>query len=96
MCTVKNGETYENKFVILSLDFFAPEYREGKNQLFYAMGGFGCHPDKLGGKIFGRFYDEDASTRREYVLGIATEKAITEWEQTYGMSRDVFLNGRVQ
>ena len=28
--------------------------------------------------------------RREYILGVATEEAIVEWEKEYGMSRDVF------
>ena len=84
------GENYVNKFVIISLDFFKPEYKEAKSQLFYATGGFGCYPEKLGGKVFGKYYDEDVSTIREYILGVAKEEAIAEWEKIYGISREVF------
>lgn len=88
-----DGETYENKFVIISVEQFKEEYREAKNQLFFAQSGFGCFPNKFGGKIFGRLYDEPYQTRREYVLGVATEKAIAEWERIYGINRDIFKKG---
>lgn len=91
--SLKSRETYENKFVILSTRQFKPEYQEAKNQLFYAESGFGCYPDKMGGKIFGRLFDERYQTRREYVLGVATEDAIKAWEKCYGISRDVFKEG---
>ena len=87
---LKDGETYKDKFVIISPDFFKPEYREAKYQLFLAKGGFGCDPSKLGGKIFGTFFNGRDQTRREYVLGVATEDAIKAWEKLYGMSREVF------
>lgn len=87
---LKDGETYEGKFVVLRPDHLKPEYREAKNQLFFAQSGFGCDPSKLGGKIFGRYWDEQASTRREHVLGVATERAIQEWEAYYGIDRSVF------
>lgn len=89
---LKDGETYEKKFVVLSLENFNEEYQDAKNQLFYAQSGFGCDPTKLGGKIFGRLYDESFQTRDCYVLGVATEDAIKEWEQNYDMTREVFFN----
>jgi hypothetical protein len=89
-----DNETYEDKFVILDAQHFRPEYQEAKNQLFFAKSGFGCYPDKLGGKIFGRLWDEDYQTRREIVLGVAKEEAIQEWEKLYGISRNVFLENR--
>ena len=89
---LEDGETYENKFVILKLSQFKPEYQEAKNQLFFAMSGFGCDPEKMGGKIFGRLWDENYQTRREYVLGVATEEAIKEWERIYEMSRNLFYS----
>lgn len=91
--SLENGETYENKFVILSVRQFKPEYQNAKCQLYYAESGFGCYPDKMGGKIFGRLFDERYQTRREYVLGVATERAISEWEKCYGISRNVFIEG---
>ena len=90
---LKDGETYQNKFVILSLDVFDPKYQDAKYQLFYARCGFGCDPNKMGGKVFGRIFDENIQTRREYILGVATEEAIAEWEKVYGISRDVFTKG---
>lgn len=92
---LKDGETYENKFVILDPSQFKPEYQNAQCQLFYAESGFGCFPDKMGGKIFGRLFDERYQTRREYVLGVATEEAIAEWEEFYGISRDEFMKGDV-
>ena len=90
---LQDGETYENKFVILNAEQFKPEYRTALCQLFYAKGGFGCDPAKWGSKVFGNLYDESYQTVREYILGVATEEAIAEWEKLYGMSRDVFMKG---
>lgn len=87
---LEDGDNYKDKFVIVSPDFFKADYREAKYQLFLAQGGFGCYPDKMGGKIFGKFFDEATHIRREYVLGVATEEAIQNWEKTYGMNRDMF------
>lgn len=86
------GDNYTNKFIVISPDFFKAEYKEAKNQLFYATGGFGCYPEKMGGKVFGKWFDEYGVTRREYILGVATEEAISEWEKVYGMSRDILTS----
>lgn len=91
---LKEGETYEEKFVILNPKVFKPEYQTAECQLFYACSGFGCDPSKIGGKIFGYLFDEPYQTRREYVLGVATEKAIKAWEKMYGRSRNVFKEVR--
>ena len=85
------GETYENKFVIIKPDFFSEEYQEAKYQLFHAEGGFGCDPSKLGNAVFGRDFGERYRQERYNILGIATEEAIAQWEKMYGMSREVFL-----
>ena len=89
---LEDGENYVNKFVILKPENFKDEFQEARYQLFYATGGFGCYPEKIGGKVFGRLYDEPFDTRREYIYGVATEDAIKQWEQTYGIPRDVFFN----
>ena len=78
------GETYEKKFVILDPSQFKPEYQNAQCQLYYAECGFGCYPDKLGGKVFGKLFDESYQTRRELILGVATEEAIQEWDKLYG------------
>lgn len=88
---LNENETYENKFVILDPKQFKPEYQTAQFQLYYAECGFGCDPSKIGGAIFGRLVDERYNTRREYVLGVATEDAIQSWEKAYSTSREVFL-----
>ena len=87
---LEDGENYVDKFVIINPSWFKDEYREAKYQLFHAESGFGCYPEKIGGKVFGKFYDENTHVRRENILGVATEEAISAWENAYGMSRDVF------
>ena len=89
--SLEDGETYAKKFVILDPEQFKPEFRSAKFTLFYANTGFGCDPSKLGGKVFGTLFDENYQTRREFILGVATEDAIKEWENYYGISRDVFI-----
>lgn len=87
---LRDGETYKDKFVILSTEQFKDEYKEALCQLFLVQSGFGCDPTKIGGEVCGRLYDEIYQTRREYILGVATEEAIQEWEKIYKMSRSVF------
>lgn len=84
--TIKDSyaRNYEGEILVVSLDYFKPEYKEAKFQLFKAEGGFGCYPDKMGTKIFGYFTDEDGCVRRTDVIGIATEECIAEWEKIYG------------
>ena len=86
---LKEGETYEGKFVIISPEFFKPEYRCAKYQLFLAKGGFGCDPSKMGNAVFGADCEEHYRQERYNILGVATEEAIQEWEKEYGMSREV-------
>lgn len=55
---LEDGETYVNKFVIVKPDFFKPEFRSAEFQLFYAVGGFGCDPNKMGNAVFGADHTE--------------------------------------
>lgn len=89
--TTKTTENWEGKLVIIKEDYFKEEFRNGLNQLFLAQGGFGCDPKKIGRAVFGKFYDgEICRVNRENIYGIASEKAIAEWEKVYGLSREVF------
>jgi hypothetical protein len=83
---LEENENYEGKFVILRPDFLDTAYRTAEFQLFKAQSGFGCYPDKLGSKVYGYYVsDHDkGSTRREYILGVATDEAIAQWEHIYG------------
>lgn len=91
---LEEGETYKNKFVFLTqkkiLDY-KPEYRSGLYQLFYATGGFGCDPNKLGNAVFGSDVLESFRVERYQVMGIAKEEAIQAWEKTFGHSREELL-----
>lgn len=86
---LKNGETYEGKIVVVNPDFFNDDYREAKWQLFKCKSGFGCDPAKIGSKIFGHFIDGEDCITRQNVLGVATEKAIKDWELYYGLKRSM-------
>lgn len=88
---LEDGETYENKFVIINPEFFKPEYKSAKYQLFYAVGGFGCDPSKMGNAVFGADYSERYRQERYNILGVATEEAIVEWEKLYDMSREELI-----
>lgn len=90
-----DGETYENRFVIIDAESFKEEYREAKYQLFLAKGGFGCDPSKLGNAVFGCDFGETYRQERYNILGVATEEAIKAWKDTYGMSREVFFRKQV-
>lgn len=87
---LEEGETYENKFVILRPEYFRPEFRSAKNQLFLAEGGFGCDPTKIGRAVFGKFWDEAVRINRDDILGVATEQAIKNWEKYYKLDREIF------
>lgn len=91
--TTKETTNLEGKIVIIDADWFKEKYRNAENQLFKAKGGFGCDPHKLGRAVFGNFYDgETCRVNREYILGVASEKTITKWENLYGHSREDFDN----
>jgi hypothetical protein len=83
---LEDGEDYVDKFVILKPSFLNEDYRTAEFQLFKAKSGFGCYPDRMGSKVFGYYVSdrENSSTRREYILGVATDEAISKWEKLYG------------
>ena len=89
---LENGETYEGKFVIIKPEWFKPEYRSAEYQLFYATGGFGCDPNKMGNAVFGADCTEMYRQERYNLLGVATEEAIQEWEKEFGKNRQVLID----
>ena len=86
-----DGETYLNKFVVIDPNYFIGKHQEAKNQLFLVCSGFGCFSDSAISELFGRYYDIVGNVPRKYILGVAMEDAIQEWERIYKMSRDVFF-----
>jgi len=79
-------EDYTKKYLLLKPDSLRATYRSAKFQLFYAGGGFGCVPDKLGSAVFGYFCADGETTRfeRSSFMGIATDEAAEEWKNMYG------------
>lgn len=74
---------FAEKLLILKPDVLKEEFRQPFFQYFYAQSGFGCYPDKLGGKVFGRFLadGENAQFRRSDFLGAADTEQLPQWAQ---------------
>ena len=78
---VSNDDNYAEKLLILRATSLREEFRQPYFQYFYAMSGFGCHPDKLGGKVYGKFLadGEDCQFRRNDFIGVADTKQLPQW-----------------
>lgn len=83
---LKDGSTlsYENQLLVLKPEILKEQYKNPACQLFFAECGFGCYPDKIGSKVFGRFLcdGERAQFRRNDFYGIAEHKYLPEWAMT--------------
>lgn len=80
-----NTETdYEDKLVILKGMTLKDEYKTPDNQLFYCKGGFGCHPNSLGRKIFGFHINdmENGTYTRDQIEGVIDEQFIPDWAKS--------------
>ena len=85
VCQLKDGETYENKFVVFYAEALSEGYRDAKYQLFYAKSGFGCDPSKMGNAVFGTFCFDGENTRMEryHIMGVATDDTIKHFTENY-------------
>lgn len=72
---------YEGKVLIISPNRLKDEYKTPEDQLFYATGGFGCHPEKMGRKVFGCFLKDGEETAwdRGAFLGIIRDECLPQW-----------------
>ena len=52
-CIADDNE-YAGKLLIIKPASLKEEFRQPYFQYFYATSGFGCYPDKLGAKVFGK------------------------------------------
>ncbi len=75
------GGNFEDKLMILSPSALREKYRSSEYQYFIAQSGFGCKPDTLGGKVFGRFLadGEEGQFRRSHFLGEADNYGLPDW-----------------
>ena len=85
-------QDYTNKLLILRDISLKEEYRTPENQLFFAEGGFGCSPEKIGRKVFGQFLSDGEKTHlsRQDFLGVIADENIPDWarEKLAEMSED--------
>ena len=81
-CLLDDKE-YAEKLLILKPTTLKDEFRRPFFQYFYAQSGFGCYPDKLGGKVFGKFLadGENGQFRRSDFLGVADPEKLPQWAQ---------------
>lgn len=72
---------YTKKLLILSPNVLKDQYKTPEDQLFYATGGFGCDPTKMGRKVFGFFLKdgEDTHFARGDFLGVIKDECIPDW-----------------
>ena len=75
---------YTNKLLVLRPQILKDQYKNPICQLFFAESGFGCYPDKIGSKVFGRFLcdGERAQFWRNDFEGIADYKYVPDWAMT--------------
>ena len=78
---IPNEQNYAEKLLILKPTALSECFRRPFFQYFYAMSGFGCYPDKLGGKVFGKFLadGEDGQFRRNDFIGAADTDKLSQW-----------------
>ena len=81
---IPDDKEYAGKLLILKPEVLKEEYRKPYFQYFYAMSGFGCYPDKLGGKVYGKFLadGENGQFRRSDFLGAADQEQLPQWAKT--------------
>ena len=77
------GIDYTGKIVAIRADVLKDECKSPDNQLLYATGGFGCKPDALGTKVYGRYLKDGARDcfRRGEILGVVKLNLLPEWAQ---------------
>ena len=72
---------YKDQLLIIKPECLNSEYCKAKYQYFYAETGFGCDPNSLGTKIYGKYlYDgEEGELRRSEFYGVADPDKLPDW-----------------
>lgn len=80
---LSDDKEYAEKLLLLKPTTLKDEFRRPFFQYFYAQSGFGCYPDKLGGKVYGKFLadGENGQFRRSDFLGVADPEKLPQWAQ---------------
>lgn len=82
-CIADDNE-YAGKLLIIKPTSLKEEFRQPYFQYFYATSGFGCYPDKLGGKVFGKLLadGEECYFYRSDFIGVADTEKLPQWAKT--------------
>ena len=74
-------DEYAGKLLIIKPTALKEEFREPYFQYFYATSGFGCYPDKLGAKVFGKILadGEECFFCRSDFIGVADTEKLPQW-----------------
>ncbi|MDL2237888.1 hypothetical protein LJC56_08700 [Christensenellaceae bacterium OttesenSCG-928-K19] len=74
---------YKDQYIIMNPDSLLPEYRNADNQLYLAVGGFGCSPTASGRAVYCKNLIDGEEERwdRANVLGVADRSKLPEWAQ---------------
>ena len=78
----QDGEIdYTGKVVAIRPDILKDQYKTPDDQLFFATGGFGCHPNSRGRKVYGHFLKDGEETyyQRSELIGAVKDEPLPEW-----------------
>lgn len=81
-CETKGEEAdYSGRIVVINPHVLKDEYKTPEDQLFLAVGGFGCNPNSRGRKVYGRYIKDGAQTfyQREDIIGILKQEYVPDW-----------------
>ena len=78
---IPDDRDYTEKLLILKPSALMEDFRKPYFQYFYAMSGFGCKPDKLGSKVYGKFLadGENCYFYRNDFVGVADKEQLPQW-----------------
>ena len=72
---------FKGKIVAIRPDCLRDEFKTALDQLFYAEGGFGCDPNAIGRKVYGRFIKagDKAWFLRDEIQGVVKLDLLPDW-----------------
>lgn len=72
---------YKDQYVIIDSDSLLPEYRNADNQIYRAVGGFGCSPNSRGRAVYCKdiLTGKEERWNRANMLGIADQDKLPGW-----------------
>lgn len=72
---------FKGKIVAIRPICLKDAYKSGADQLFFAEGGFGCDPNAIGRKVYGRFVKdgERAWFMRDEIQGVVKLELLPDW-----------------